>query len=187
LLADPLLSAHGRTDVDSERTAHQRRRLQGGERLEGNGHRLRRRLPPFHLPERPQESRVMRGDLDRFEKPGPPGEPLHRAFDKPVDEPGVPAGLVRLDTFHPRHVHHLQIETIVQNCFGRVRTYLPRRPYGHPQSGTGSWVISATMARTRHPDATNSAPWACAAISSALPAPSIRVTPVRSRRRRGRR
>ena len=68
-----------------------------------------------HLPQRPQEARVMGGDLDRFEKPGPPGELVHLAFDEPVHEPGEPAGLVRLDTFHPRHVHHLQTETIVRN------------------------------------------------------------------------
>jgi len=34
LLADPLASAHGRTDVNSERTPHQRRCLDGGQALE---------------------------------------------------------------------------------------------------------------------------------------------------------
>src|SRR5262249_41745421 len=49
------------------------------------------------------------------------GESLHLAVDEPVNERGDPAGLVRLDLFHPRQVHRLQTGTIVQNGCCRAR------------------------------------------------------------------
>src|SRR5688572_13040373 len=54
-----------------------------------------------------------------------------------------------------------------------------------PQSGIGARVISATMALIRQPAATNSAPRACAAARNSLPAASMKVTPVKSKRRMG--
>ena len=49
----------------------------------------------------------------------------------------------------------------------------------------GVWVISATTAFVRQSAATNSAPWRCMAARQALPAASMKVTPVRSTRRTG--
>src|SRR5262249_48647703 len=61
----------------------------------------------------------------------------------------------------------------------------PHPSNGRTPSEGGALVSSATIALVRHPDATNSAPWVCAAARNALPAASIKVTPLRSRRRTG--
>src|SRR5262245_38708585 len=96
-------SAHGRVDVNSEGTADEHGGLEAGEPLQLHRNRACGFQSALHLPNCLEQARMVRGDLDRFNKAILAGQLAKFAANKPVYEPREPAGFRRFDAFHVSH------------------------------------------------------------------------------------
>src|SRR5262245_11758594 len=101
--ADPLPSAHGRVEVDSERAADEHGRLQAGDQLQPGGHRARGSEPALHLSQGPEQPRVVCRHLDGFDEAVLARQLAELPAHEPVSQPREPAGLRRLDALHVSH------------------------------------------------------------------------------------
>src|SRR5579864_1558918 len=103
LIADPLVSAHGRVEVNSERTADEHGRVEAGEPLQLDGYRACSLYSRLHLRYSLEHPRMVCHDLDGFNETILARKLAKLSAHEPVSEPSQPAGLHRLDSLHVSH------------------------------------------------------------------------------------